>query len=98
MDGSTDSGNVEDELVLIQYCVQDAAAKEMRSYSRYLSLEVPMRANADGLIECLGNALRILGIDNILDRASFLGVEHKPVLIGGGTDGSSVNILLSGMA
>ena len=24
MDGSTDSGNVEDELVLIQYCTQDA--------------------------------------------------------------------------
>ncbi len=31
MVGSTDAGNVEDELVLIQYCAQDAAAEEMRS-------------------------------------------------------------------
>ena len=78
--------------MFIQYCIQDAAAKEMRSCTRYLSLEVPTRADADGLIKCLGNSLRILGIDNILDCASVLGVEHKPVLIGGGTDGASVNI------
>ena len=48
MDASTDAGNVEDELVLIQYCTQDDPAQEIRS--------------------C------------------------KPILIGGGTDGASVNI------
>ena len=90
MDGSTDSGNVEDELVLIQY--QDAVAQEMKSCTRYLSLEVPTKANADGLIKCLGNALRILGVENILDESSVLGIRGKPILIGGGTDGASVNI------
>ncbi len=56
VDGSTDAGNVEDELILVQYCTQDAAAQEMRSCVRYLSLEVPMKADADGLIKCVGNA------------------------------------------
>ena len=32
------------------------------------------------------------GVDNILDRLSVLGVQGKPILIGGGTDGASVNI------
>ena len=48
IDGSTDAGNVEDELVLIQYCTQDDPAQEMRSCVRYLSLEVPVKADADG--------------------------------------------------
>ena len=92
MDGSTDSGNVEDELVLVQYCTQDHSAHEIRSCARYLSLQVPTRANADGLIQCLGDALQILGIDNILDCDSVLGVQGQPVLVGGGTDGATVNI------
>ena len=93
MDGSTDAGNVEDELVLVQYCTQDDTAQEMRSCVRYLSLEVPSKADADGLIKCNGNALRTLGVDNILDRPSVLGVQGKPILIGGGgIDGASINI------
>ena len=31
-------------------------------------------------------------MEDILDKASVLGVEAKPVLVGGGTDGASVNI------
>ena len=50
MDGSTDAGNVEDELVLIQHCIQDDTAKEIRSRSRYLSLGVPAKSDADGLV------------------------------------------------
>ena len=57
-----------------------------------LSLEVPTKANADGLIKFVDNALHSLGIDNILDRSSFLGVQGKPILVDGGTDGTSVNI------
>ena len=37
MDGSTDAGNVEDELVLVQYCIQNDAAQETRSSFRFLS-------------------------------------------------------------
>ena len=91
MDGSTDIGNVKDELLLIQYCTHYAAAQEIRSCTRYLSVEVPSKADSSGLIQCVGNALRILGVDNVLDRSSILG-QGKPVLVGGGTDGASVNI------
>ena len=83
MDGSTDAGNVEDELVLIQYSTQDAAAQEMKSCTRYLSLEVPTNADADGLIKCLGNALRILGVENILDQSSVLGGASLSSLVVG---------------
>ena len=38
------------------------------------------------------SALKKLGIDDILDQAKVLGVEGKPILVGGGTDGASVNI------
>ena len=48
MDGSTDAGNVEDELVLIQYCTENDPAQEMGSCVRYLSLEVPVKADANG--------------------------------------------------
>ena len=84
MDGSTDVGNVEDELGLVQYCTQDAAAQEMRSHVRYLSLEVPTKSNADGQIRCVGNTLQTLGVESILDRSGVLGVQGKPILIGGG--------------
>ena len=94
MDGSTDAGNVEDELVFVQYCIKDDASKEIRSCTRYLSLEVPQKADADGLIACLGNALGAFGVSDILQRESVLGVaaEGKPIVVGGGTDGASVNI------
>ena len=38
MDGSTDAGNVEDELVSIQFCVRDDSRQVIRSNTRYLSL------------------------------------------------------------
>ena len=81
MDGSTDAGNVEDELVVILYCYRDDTAQEARSRARYLSLEVPTKADTKGLIKCLGNALKPLGVDNILNKANVLGVVGKPVLV-----------------
>lgn len=36
MDGSTDSGNVEDELVAILYFFKDDVAQEIQSHVRYL--------------------------------------------------------------
>ena len=55
-------------------------------------MQEPTKADADGLLSCLGEALKLLGIDNLLDKANILGVEGKPILIGGGTDGASVNV------
>lgn len=92
MDGSTDSGKVEDEVVVIMYCTQDAVSEKVKSCARYFSIEVPKKADADGLVECLGRSLEKLGITDLMDKAAVLGVQTKPILIGGGTDGASVNI------
>ena len=32
-----------------------------------------------------------MGVENVLDKDSVLGVEGRPVLAGGSTDGASVN-------
>ena len=60
------------------------------SFARYFSIEVPTRAEADGLIVCLQQALQPLGVQDVLNKASMLGA--KSILIGGGTDRASVNI------
>ena len=54
MDGSTDVGNVENELIVVLYCKKDVEAQEMKLYTRYFSIQVPHKADANGLIECLG--------------------------------------------
>ena len=91
MDGSTDAGNVEQELVVILTCMKDDAAEEMKSCTRFLSLESPEKANASGLVKCLSQSLAPLGITDILDE-NMLSAEGEPVLVGGGTDGASVNV------
>ena len=90
MDGSTDRGNVEDELIVIPYSTKDSLAEEVGMHARFFALQEPRKADADGLIDCLGSALRRLSITNILDKTSVLGA--KPILICGGTDGASVNV------
>ena len=92
MDESTDSGKVEDELILIMYCVNDSITEKVKSCARYFSIEVPTKADADGLLSCLTRSLNSLGITNILDKEDVLEVTGKLVLIRGGTDGASVNI------
>lgn len=52
----------------------------------------PEKADADGLLKCLSNALQPLGATDVLDQAIVIGVSGKLVLIGGGTDEVSVNV------
>ncbi len=51
----------------------------------------PTHNTAEGLIDSLGEALGRLGLADIRDREQVLGVGG-PVLVGGGTDGASVNV------
>jgi hypothetical protein len=90
MDGTTDSGNLENELVVVQFCWRDETAKEIKSCARYLSVVNPNRADTDGLVNCLREPMERVGITDFLDKTAVLGA--KPTLIGGGTDGASVNI------
>ena len=91
LDGSTDAGNIEQELVFMLFCYKDDNAKEIRSCTRYIATVNPTRANAEGLIASLSTALTCLGI-TLDDKRSVLKAEGRPALIGGGSDGASVNI------
>ena len=91
MDGTTDVSKMEDEAVVMLYCKKDDFAKEIKSYTRYLSVANPSTTTTDGLLQCLKGVLqRTAGIQDICESSSVLGV--KPILVGGGTDGASVNI------
>ena len=90
IDGTTDSGNVEDELIIVLYCKRDDIAKEIKVCARYLSVTTPDKADTEGLVKCVKDAMTRLRIDDVLDREVVL--SSKPILIGGGSDGASVNI------
>ena len=92
MHGSTDAGNVEDEIFVLLHCLKDDKSEEVRSYARFFSVQVPKKADADGLIYCLGSVLQEVGISEVLNKRCVLETDDKPILVGGGTDGASVNI------
>ena len=43
-------------------------------------------------MKCLSQSLLPLACGDILDQKNALGVDGKPALVGGGTDGAAVNI------
>ena len=79
MDGSTDKGRIENELFVVLYCKEDGDRQEMKTFSRYLCIQEPSKADADGLVECLGKALRSLGVDD-LTKEDVLSVLDSPIL------------------
>ena len=91
MDGSTDSGNKEQELVFVVYCKMDDLTKEVRSETRYLAILNPSLTTADSLLNCLESALDRINV-TFRDKEAHLSNESSPVLVGGGTDGASVNV------
>ena len=92
MDGSTDAGNKEQELIFISFCHRDVNALEIRSHTRYLAIVNPATGNSAGLISCLKDAFAKRFDIDVCHKDSVLNTEGKPVLIGGGTDGASVNV------
>ena len=85
-------GNVEDELIVLVHSHIDDVEQEITTSSQFLSLHNPPKADASGLLECISEAIQRLGVDDVLGQDSVLGVGTKPVLIGIGTDGATVNI------
>lgn len=88
--------NVEDDLVVIMGFQKDDSAGDVGTFARYFSHEVPLKADANGLIECLQKAVRAIGPlvsgeSNVLSKTSVL--ETKPIIVGGGIDGAYVNVV-----
>ena len=80
------------ELIVLVYCYKDEANEELTARIRYLSLHSPQKADASGLLLCVGEDVKLLGVENVQDKDNVLGVEGKPVLVGVGTDGATVNV------
>ena len=78
--------------MVILYCKKDDFPKQMQFCTQYLhAVSNPYKADTNGLLHCLGDVLKnSLQIQNVCE--CFKVLEVKPVLIGGGTDGASVNI------
>ena len=94
MDGSTDAGNKEQELVF--WCFVEKMTTQ-GSNTRYLTVLNPVSTTSEGLVDCLDDAMKRLDI-TIQQKESVLNTGCRPVLGGGGTDGASVNICVhSGM-
>lgn len=87
MDGSTDKERVENELFVLS-CGKDDSTHEITTFTRFLSVVEPKKADADGLIDCLSHAFYqswVSQMTDILDRQSVLRASGHPVLIGCGT-------------
>ncbi len=91
MDGSTDAGRVEQELMVILTVFRDDFNEEVKSVSRFFSISPLEAGNAKGLIKCASKSLSALGITDISSQ-NISEVTNHPILIGIGTDGASVNV------
>ena len=84
MDGASDFGKIEDELIIVMtFCKEDAAGK-VKSCARYFSDEEHKKADAEGLSASLRRHYD--RVDNVLNKSSVL--NGKPILIGGVADGA----------
>ena len=82
LDGSTDAGNIEDEVFLTVFCDLHSADGRLHVRNEFLTVRRPSRSRMqEGLLSCLHNAMGFMGVTNW---------ESK--LIGMGCDGASVNM------
>ena len=70
-DGSTGAGNLEDELIAVQYSMKDSSSEEVKSVTQHLTVCNQAKCDADGLLNCLSLALNQIGIKDILDMESI---------------------------
>ena len=75
MDSSTDKGQIEVELFVVLFCERNEEVMEMRTTARYYCVMEPQKTDVDGLVDCLGIALKGTGIDDLFDSETILGVD-----------------------
>lgn len=90
MDGSTDSSNSENEMILVMWCNVESDDCKIHTKMAYLSMHTPVHTNAEGLFESLKHGLQQLGISSITQ-------ETCSRLVGVATDGASSNIAANGL-
>ena len=91
LDGSTDAGNLDNELLLVVWCDQEGEGECVRTRISYFTVTRPASVSAEGLFDVLGGALQSLSISSITR-------EECSKLVGLGTDGgASANIARAGL-
>ena len=85
-DGSTDSGNTENELFMILYLDPYCKDGSVHIRDQFLTTRYLNSGTAKGLYEAFGRALKYMGLE-----------ELKSQLIGFGCDGTNVNIAEGGL-
>ncbi len=87
LDGSTDKGNIDNELCLVVWCDTNSSDEKIHSQMNYLTVCRPQSVTAEGLLSVLETILKHVGIDS--------SECHR--LVGIGTDGASANIAARGL-
>ena len=87
-DGTTDKGNIEEEMFHVVYCDFQLSDTKVQVYSRFLAVRQPTSVNATGLFECFKHAIEYMNISE---------ADWKAKLVGYGYDGASVNIASHGV-
>ena len=87
-DGTTDKGNIEEEMFHVVYCDFNSSDKTVRARNRFLAVRQPTSGNAAGLFECFKQAMEHMNIPE---------ADWKAKLVGYGCDGASVNIACNGL-
>ena len=90
LDGSTDSGNVDDEVFLAVWCECNGSDQKVHTRMAYLTVVRPQSVTARGLFKVLESVLQDLGIPEV-------SAKHCNKLVGIGTDGASTNIAANGL-
>ena len=90
LDGSTDTGNIDDEVFLVVWCDCNGSDEKVHTRMDYFSVVRPQAVTAQGLFEVLESGLRGLGIQEV-------SAEQCKKLVGVGTDGASANIAAHGL-
>ena len=90
IDGSTDTGNVDNELFMVVWCDCDGADEKIHTRTTYFHVGRPSTVDAAGLFQGLRDALLKLGIAEV-DAESCI------KLVGIGSDGAAANIAQGGL-
>ena len=83
LDGSTDAGNVVNELLLVVWFDRKGEGEKVCTRISYFTVTRPVSVSAEGLLYVLGGALQSLGIATITQ-------EECSKLVG--TDGASATV------
>ena len=90
LDGSTDAGNVDNELLLVVWFDKDGVGEKVFTRTSYLCISRPATATALGEFDVIQAAAHKVGIPAINE-------EHCTKLVGIETDGAAANIAGAGL-